>query len=214
MDGRSTLPKRGTKRYLSETDLDAIKDVLAISDDFDQPFLCVIPGGSGHNAQVVIEAKGREVYACETCSPRRPLRLAEVFAARTYGKLKLFSPVECSRWFELLQFVAGVTAPAPVRFSEPKDLSAHAQVLLREIKLYLGLRTSPMWDGKPFPFTRPFAVARTGLPERAVREARDELERVIALKAVERPPRGSRKPILWTMPGAEVLSETPWAFAR
>lgn len=213
VDGLASPITCESRRHLSEVSFDAIKRTMSTPYDFACEFSCVIPGTNTHSASFGVEARGREVYVCDACSPTRPLGLAEVYGSIKYDNLRLMSTVESPRWFERLEYDAGLKQPLPVSFSLPDDLPDYVYTYADGIRLFVGLR-DPRWDGEPFVLGRPFWTAYTGLSDRKVRYSIDALSRAGVLKAVVRPPRGSRKCIEWTLPGAVVHSKTPWVFSK
>jgi hypothetical protein len=212
-----TTPSCSTRRYLSNQKLQAITTILKIPNEFGKVFDCVVPTTERHSAVLGIESDGKEIYRCSTCNPKRALTFAEVFSLGKYGAVGRcrfrIGNIEPSRWWERLLYEAGLSQPAPVSMPLPDACTDHARIMACELQVLIGLRNS-LWNGQPFPFARDFSMAWTGLNERRARAARDELECVGVLKAVARPPKGSRKPILWVLPGAVVHSEASWAFSK
>jgi hypothetical protein len=200
-----------TGRWLSEPALDAIKDLLSISYEFAEPFRCVIPKTSPHDATLTIDADGREVYQCDVCKPECPLTLAEICAALKYDELAPRSSVQCSRWHERLLYDAGLKRPTRVSFSVPEAATKNTRTLASHIKLFLGLRDR-QWDGQPITLARPFWSAYTGLSDRKIRAALDALKDASLLQAVVRPPKGSRDAIQWILPGVVIHTDPPWRF--
>ena len=213
VDGLVSSTTCDSRRCLSEISFDAIKQTMSTPYGFYRKFPCVIPGTDKHSACFVIEANGREMYLCEVCSPARLLGLAEVYASIKYDRLKQMSLVERPRWFERLSYDAGLTKPVSVSISLPECLPDYVYTYADGVRLFVGLRDR-RWDGEPFVLGRPFWTAYTGLSDRKVRYAIDALSNAGMLKAVVKPPKGSRKPIKWVLPGAVVHSEAPWAFSK
>lgn len=210
-DVSTTRTRRVPCRYLDEPSLDAIKAILSIPHMFRERFRCIIPKTTPHNAELAVDPQGLEVYHCESCNPTRPLRLAEVYGSIQYGELKPMSVVECSRWFERTLHDAGLRQPVPVDIPLPDNLPDYVYTYAAGLRLFIGLRDR-QWDEEPLVLGRPFWTAYVGLSDRKVRHSLDTLRDAGVLKAVVRPPKGSREPIQWVLPRAVIHAVAPWRF--
>jgi hypothetical protein len=89
-------------------------DALGIPFSSRDSFACVIPGDAhNHGATLCWYATQRAWrYSCED-EPGDHFGLAHVLAFQRYGQVRRVGWIEQSRWWELLDFRAGLIKPAP-----------------------------------------------------------------------------------------------------
>lgn len=139
-------------------------------------FGCPVPG---HTHEAVFEQTplGWQLY-CE--ASQFPLGLAELRAARAYGRLVEITPIECARWREKLNFEAGRLRPRPVPLTIPEEWrgrKARWRTVAEGWALYVGLR-GPKMDGLPYVWSCRFAGAYSGVSYKVAWRATCEMEAV------------------------------------
>lgn len=181
---------------------------LGIDEDLDEPFACVLPGH--RDLARIVSGDGRPArYRCGADrlegSYVPDLRLAVVFRWRLTGALRLlYGPLAC-RWFERLEFEAGLLVPTRIAVPIPISASWATRRVADRLALFLGLRdaTAGGYDlERPFTFAKSFRADYCGVSEKQARDAMRALERAGSIRRVGTVLCGGHEAIKWALGGA------------
>jgi hypothetical protein len=129
------------------------------------------------------------------------LRLCDVRAALSTGKVRWLRSGEAALWYLRLWFEARLIQPVPLELPAlPTEANAGLIAVAEGFSLLVGLRRLT-GDTKPTPFAYRFIGPWCGLPERSASRALRELVRGGVIACVGELPNGGMRPTLLYEPG-------------